>query len=90
MLEMMRKVSRILPQDNISDHWKEKAFPAYAIKMMKCSLKMFLILLSILFLFFIADYFWKDFLNFSISLIGIIEAVIFALGYISIRKFLVR
>jgi len=90
LLKVTRKVFHILPHNNISDHWKERAIPTYALKMMKYSLQMLLILLSILFLFFIANYCLEGFLNLSLSLTGITEAVVFAFGYVRLRKFFIR
>ena len=87
ILKVTQKVTNILLHDNISDHWKEKVIPAYALKMMKYSLQMFLILLSILSLFLIANYLFRDFLTFSLSLMGIIEALGFAFGYLYLKKF---
>ena len=88
LLEVKRKVFHVLSHKKISDHWKERAILAYALKIMKYSFQMLLILLGILSLFFIADFFSNDFLNFSLSLIGITEAAVFALGYSRLRKFL--
>ena len=88
LLKVTRKAIHILPQNNISDHWKERAIPAYALKMMQYSLRMLLILLSILFLFFISNYCFEGFINFSVSLMGITETVAFAFGYVLLRKFL--
>ena len=90
LLKVTQKVFHILPHNNISDRWKERAVPTYAIKMMKYSLQMLLVLLSILSLFFIATYCLEDFLNFSLSLTGIIEAVVFAFGYARLRNFFIR
>lgn len=87
LLKVTRKVTNILPQRNISDHWKEKVIPAYALRMMKYSLQMLLILLSILSLFLIANYLLKDFLNFALSFMGIIETIGFAIGYLRLRIF---
>ncbi len=90
LLKVTKKVIQIIPQNNISDHWKERAIPAYAFKMMQYSLQMLLILLSILFLFFISNYCIEGFINFSVSLMGIAETVAFALGYVLLRKFFIR
>ena len=90
LLKVTRKVINILAHKNISDHWKERAIPAYALKMMQYSLQMLFILLSILFLFFITNYYVEGFIDFSVSLIGIVEAVVFAFGYIRLRKFYFR
>ena len=87
LLKVSRRVINILAHKNISDHWKERAIPAYALKMMQYSLRMLLVLLGILFLFFIASYLLKDFLNFSLSFIGIIEAIGFTFGYLYLKKF---
>ena len=37
MLKVIKKVTYVIPQNNISDHWKEKVIPAYALKIMKYS-----------------------------------------------------
>ena len=90
ILKVMRKVIYVIPQDNISDHWKEKVIPAYALKMMEYSLKILLILLLILSLFFVVDYFINDFFALTLSLFGIIESMIFAFGYVYLRKLFVK
>ena len=88
LLKVTRKAIHILPQNNISDHWKERAIPAYAAKMMQYSFRMLLILLSIIFVFFITNYIFDGFIDFSVSPRGIAEAVVFAFGYVLLRKFL--
>jgi ABC-type uncharacterized transport system permease subunit len=87
---VIRRVTYVIPKSNISDHWKEKVIPAYALKMMKYSLRMLLILLLIISLFFIADYFFNDFLAFTFSWIGIIESMVFAFGYVFLKKLLIK
>jgi hypothetical protein len=90
ILKVTKKVIYVIPQNNISDHWKEKVVPAYALRMMKYSFQILLILLLIMTLFFIADYFFNDFLAFTFSLIGIIESMVFAFGYVYLRKSLIK
>jgi len=90
ILKVTRKVTYVIPQNNISDHWKEKVVPAYALRMMKYSLQILLILLLILSLFLIADFFFNDFLALTLSLIGIIESIVFAFGYVYLRKSLIK
>ena len=90
LLKVKGKVLHVLSHKKISDHWKERALPAYALNMMKYSFQMLLILSGILSLFFMANFFLNDFLNFSLSLIGITEAAVFALGYLQLRKFFIR
>ena len=88
--KVTRKVIHIIPEDNISDHWKEKVITAYALRIMKYSLQMLLILFLILPSFFIADFFLNDFLIFTLSLIGIIESMVFAFGYVYLRKLFIK
>ena len=90
ILKMTKRVTYVITKSNISDHWKEKAIPAYALRIMKYSLQILLILFLIISLFFISDYFFKDFLAFTFSLIGIIESMVFAFGYVYLRKSFIK
>ena len=90
ILSVIKKVACVIPNNNISDHWKEKAIPVYAFKIMKYSLQIILILLLIMSLFFIVDFFFNDFLAFTFSLIGIIESMVFAFGYVYLRKLFIK
>ena len=85
-----RKVTHVILQKSISDHWKEKVIPAYALRMMKYSIQMFSILLLIISLFLIADYFFNDFFDISLSLFGVLESMIFAFAYVYSRKLLIK
>ena len=51
ILKVVKKVTYVIPLNNISDHWKEKIIPAYALRIMKYSLQILLILLLIISLF---------------------------------------
>ncbi len=90
ILKVTRKATYVIPQKNISDHWKEKVIPAYALRMMKYSLQILLILLLILSLFLIADFFFNDFFALTLSLIGIVESLVFAFGYVFLRKSFIK
>ena len=90
ILKVIKRVTYVIPKSNISDHWKEKVIPAYTLRMMKYSLRILLILLLIISLFFIADYFLNDFLAFTFSLIGITESMVFAFGYVYLRKLFIK
>lgn len=90
MLKVTKKVTYVISQDKISDHWKEKVVPAYALRIMKYSLQILLILLLILSLFLIADFFLNDFLALTLSLIGIVESLVFAFGYVYLRKSFIK
>ena len=88
ILKVTKKVTYVIQQRNISDHWKEKVIPTYALRIMKYSLQILMILLLILSFFFIVDLFYNNFLAFTVSLIGILESVVFAFGYVFLRKLL--
>ena len=90
ILKVTKRVTYIIPNNNISDHWKEKVIPAYAFRIMKYSLRILLILLLIMSLFFISNYFFNNFLAFTFSWIGIIESMVFAFGYVFLRKSLIK
>ena len=90
ILKVIRRVTYVVPKSNISDHWKEKVIPAYALRIMKYSLQILLILFLIISLFLIADFFFNDFLAFTFSWIGIIESMVFAFGYVYLRKSLIK
>ena len=90
ILKVTKKVTHVIPQSNISDHWKEKVIPTYALRIMKYSLQILMILLLILSFFFIVDLFYNNFLVFTISLIGIIESMVFAFGYVFLRKLFIK
>ena len=90
ILKVTKKVTYVIPQNNISDHWKERVIPAYALRIMKYSLQIIMILLLILSLFLIADFFFNDFLALTLSLTGIVESIVFAFGYVYLRKLLIK
>ena len=90
ILNITRKVTKIIPQQNISDHWKERAIPAYALKIMTSSLQIFLILLVMIILFIVADYMFEGFVMHALTLFGIMESIIFAFVYFFLRKFLFK
>ena len=90
ILNVTNKVIYIIYNENVSDDWKEKVVPAYALRIMKYSLQILLILLLILSLFLIADFFFNDFFALTLSLIGIVESIVFAFGYVYLRKLLIK
>ena len=90
MLKVTKKATYVIPQDKISDHWKEKVVPAYALRIMKYSLQILMILLLILSLFLIVDFFINNFLALTLSLIGIVESLVFAFGYVFLRKSFIK
>lgn len=90
ILNSVRKVLHLIPSKKISDHWKEKVIPIYAIRMMKASVKILLISLCILSFFLFNNFFFNDFLEFTISLFGIIESIFFLISYFYLRKLVLK
>ncbi len=90
ILKVTKKVIYVIRQNNISDHWKEKIIPAYALMIMKYSLQILQILLVLTSLFFITGLFYNNFLAFTLSLIGIIESMVIAFGYVYLRRLFIK
>jgi hypothetical protein len=90
ILKVTKRLTYFIPKHNISDHWKEKVIHGYALRIMKYSLQILLILLLIMSLFFITDLFYKNFLTFTLSLIGIIESMVFAFGFVYLRRLFIK
>ena len=90
ILRVANKVTNVFSKKNVSDHWKEKAILAYAFRIMKYSLQILLILILILSIFAIVELFFNNFLEFTLSLFGILESLIFVFGYAYLRKLFVK
>ena len=88
--KIIKKTIRVVTSKNISDLWKEKILPVYALRIMKYSLHILIVLLFIISLFITADYFNNDLRFHIFSFIGIIESLVFSSGYLFLRKSLVR
>ena len=85
-IKVIKKAVYTISNKKISDHWKENVIQQYAIQMMKYSLKMLLIFLSVIFVFIIVDNSFNGFLKFTLSLNGIIESLLFAFSYAYLKK----
>jgi hypothetical protein len=88
ILEIVNKVSSVISSSKISDHWKEKMIPAYAVILLKKSLSTLgaLLLIILLFLIFIA--LSDNFIETALSLKGLIISIFFAVSYTKLRIFL--
>ena len=86
LITVLEKAIKIITAENISDHWKEKIIPLYAIFMFKYSIQSFSILVIIGIIFFLPSFLISDFIYFSISIFGIIESIIFCVAYLKIRN----
>lgn len=85
-LKLSKKISHILLNEKISDHWKEIVIPFYALKIMKLSSQIFFILISIIILFIFTNIFIDNFLIFILSIYGIIESIAFSIIYFFFRR----
>ena len=90
IINVSKKAIYIILNKNISDHWKEKIIPKYSLQMMKFSLQMLLIFFLIIFIFLIADNLYSGFLEFTLSMNGIIESILIAFCYTYFKKLIVR
>ena len=82
----LRKVFWILPNNKVSDHWKEQLIPYYALRIIKSCLKIFWILIFIIIIFILLSLLQDNFIRHLFSMIGIIESFIISILYIYNRK----
>ena len=90
IISLTKKVLLVMSKKEISDHWKERVIPTYALQLMKYSLTVLLILLMIIAVFLGISLFELNFIVYIFSLIGILESIIFVFLYLKIRSFLFK
>jgi len=88
--KIIKKVFHVISSRKISDHWKEKILLVYALRIMKYVLQILIVLLLIISLFITAYYFNHDLRYLIFSIIGIIESLVFSLGYLFLRKSIIK
>ena len=86
VVKVSKKAIFTILNKSVSDQRKENIIPVYSLQIMKSSLKVVIVLLSIALLFVAGDYLSKGFLLFAFSSIGILESFLFAFGYICLRS----
>ena len=86
ILDVTGKAAFVMSRKSVSDHWKAKVVPEYALRLLKLSTRVSLVVLMVLFLFVTADFLLGNFRALALSLIGAIETVLFATGYYYLRK----
>jgi hypothetical protein len=86
MGETAGKVARLIPEKRISDHWKEKMVPAYAFAIMRASLWMLAVLLSVIAVFLALSLVSDGFLPWLMSVGGILESLAVAVVYVQVRN----
>ena len=85
IISASKKAIYIILNKKISNHWKENIIPEYSLQVMRSSLRIVIILLSILLFFIIGDCLSNGLVSFAFSSIGILESLLFAFGYVYLR-----
>ncbi len=80
----IKQSTHIILSSKISDHWKEKIIPIYALTLFKHSLSLLLILVGMCSPFFISQLMFKNFGQYCMSILGILLSVV--ISYIYIKK----
>ncbi len=86
IISIATNVKNIIIASKISDHWKEKVIPYYAVKLLINSLKILLIFSFVLFSIYIINLLTSTFLSTAISIKGIIISIIFSSFYTFLRQ----
>ena len=74
----------------IGDNWKEKVIPIYSLKIMKFSLQIIFVLLLIAVIFYVLNIINIGFLSYLFSIIGLIESILIAFGYLYLRQVIIN
>ena len=83
-----RKVFSLIPNKKVSDNWKEQAIPKYALIIMKKSLSLLIVLIVIISIFLLIGMLDERIITYLFTIIGIIECMFFAIGYMYLKKFI--
>jgi len=86
MYEKFSSFAKLMSSKNISDHWKEKVIPSYALIIIINALKFLGVLFLIAAMFTGLVFLFDGFFQFSISVAGIVEMLLFSLLYLKIRQ----
>ena len=73
----------------VSDHWKERVVPVYALIIIINALKFLGVMLFIVALFLGLMIIFPGFFNFTTSIFGIVVVLLFSLTYLKIRQKLI-
>ena len=90
-IKLIKKIVFVLSSSNISDHWKERVVQVYALKLLKFSLLipllLFLIITPLCFALWIASHSLENFLLLILDLWLIFFLAIVSILYLKIRKY---
>jgi hypothetical protein len=85
----LAKVSAVIRSEKISDHWKEKVVPTYALRLLRMTALTAACLLRVIapfvFLFAVAEAVAIPFYEFAVSPTSLLFTSILALGYSTLR-----
>ncbi len=84
------KVFKIIISSNISDHWKERMVPVYALILLKSSLLVLGVLFLVILVFCFFIFLSSSLLGLLISVKGIILSFIISFAYIGLRAILLN
>ena len=87
VLKILKKAYRVILSSKVSDHWKEKMVPYYALSIIRISSSILFVLGSIVVIFFLPSKFSITFIDYVVSYEGIIESLALSIIYIKIRHF---
>ena len=88
ILKLVNKVTRIIKSYRISDHWKEKVIPFYALRMLRISISMFFVFVLLILIVLLPYSINNNYINFIFSYVTIIESTIIIFLYFKIKYFL--
>lgn len=87
---ILRKAMRVVRARSVSDHWKEKAVPAYAGRMFTATLKLAVLLLAVgtlaLALIWLFDRLSASYDRFIVGWAGILFSILVASTYAVLRR----
>jgi hypothetical protein len=84
----IKKVFHIIISSDISDHWKEKMVPVYALIILKNSLILLGVLLLIIFTFSLFAVFSNNYFSIIFSISGLLTSILASYLYLMLRNFL--
>ncbi len=90
LFKITKKAGKVIFNKKISDHWKEKIITAYSFRMIKFSLSILLIFVTIFLIFFVSGIFLVDLPKLIFSFKGIFASILFGFGYIYVKKVSIR
>lgn len=90
MVEKFASFVKLMSSNSVSDHWKERVIPTYALIIIINALKFLSVLLLVVGLFLGLGWLFDEFFQLSISVVGMVEMLLLSLFYLKIRQKLIR